>query len=340
MPIIRPSLYRPPLLFKNGHVQTIYPNVFRRVNGVTYFRQRLWTPDNDFLDLDWSPAGATRLGIVAHGLEGNSTRPYVLGMVRALNRNGWDAVVWNFRGCSGEPNRQVRLYHSGDTPDLDTVLTHILENRPYQKLALIGFSLGGNIILKYLGEKARKLDRKVRCAVTFSVPCHLASSALKMGNAKNALYMKRFLRLLHQKIRRKMQLFPNKIDDRGFHRIRTFKEFDERYTAPLNGFMSAEDYWEKSSCKPRLAHIAIPTLLINSLDDPFLAPPCFPYQESLGNPFLFLETPETGGHVGFVSFEKSGTYWSEIRAIEFLQASSSTCDKTGLTLSHRGAHNS
>jgi uncharacterized protein len=318
MPIVRPSSYRPPLCFKNGHIQTIYPNIFRRVDGVTYLRQRMRTPDDDFLDLDWSSVGATRLALLAHGLEGNSTRPYILGMVRAFNRHGWDAVVWNFRGCSGEPNEKVRFYHSGDTQDLHTVLTHILQDSCYEKLVLIGFSLGGNVVLKYLGEKARQLSPKVRAGAAFSVPCHLASSAAKMGNPANVLYMKRFLHMLHEKIHAKMRLFPGEINDRDFHRMRSFKEFDERYTAPLHGFVSAEDYWERSSSKPFLAHIAVPTLLVNALDDPFLAPPCYPYQESLSNPYLFLETPETGGHVGFVSFDRSGDYWSESRAIEFL----------------------
>jgi uncharacterized protein len=318
MPIIRPSSYRPPLFFANGHLLTIYPNLFREVTGVTYLRRRLSTPDGDFLDLDWSTVGAARVAVLAHGLEGNSTRPYMLGMVRALNRYGWDAVVWNFRGCSGEPNRKVRFYHSGDTQDLHTVLTHVLLDGGYQRSALIGFSLGGNVILKYLGEQALQFHPSIRAAVVFSVPCDLAASAMKMAGPANAIYMKRFMRLLHEKIRAKMQMFPGRIDDRGFFRMRTFKDFDERYTAPLHGFESAADYWEKASSKPLLHQIAVPTLLVNALDDPFLASPCYPYQEAVANPHLFLETPEVGGHVGFVSFCSGGEYWSESRAIEFL----------------------
>ena len=164
MPIVHPSSYRPPLFFKNGHLQTIYPNLFRHVAGVSYLRQRISTPDDDFLDLDWSPVGADRVAILAHGLEGNSTRPYVFGMVRALNRSGWDAVVWNFRGCSGEPNQKVRFYHSGDTEDLHTVLTCVHQRSCYKTSALIGFSLGGNVILKYLGEQAMQLNPKPWCS--------------------------------------------------------------------------------------------------------------------------------------------------------------------------------
>jgi predicted alpha/beta-fold hydrolase len=274
------------------------------------------------VDLDWSLAGATRLALVAHGLEGNSTRPYILGMVRALNRRGWDAVVWNFRGCSGEPNRTLRFYHSGDSQDLHSVLSSILQGNSYQKLALIGFSLGGNIIMKYLGERGRQLNPKLQAGVAFSVPCDLASSAVKMSNPANMLYMKRFLRMLHEKVRAKVRMFPGEIDERGFHSIRSFKEFDERYTAPLHGFRSAEDYWEKSSSKPFLGRIGVPTLLVSALDDPFLSPPCYPYREALSNPCLFLETPETGGHVGFVSFNPDDEYWSESRALEFLNAGS------------------
>ena len=317
MPVIHPSSYRPPLFFRNGHLLTIYPNLFRLVRGVTYLRQRVTTPDDDFLDLDWSTVGAARVAVVAHGLEGNSTRPYILGMVRTLNRHGWDAVVWNFRSCSGEPNRKLRFYHSGDTQDLQTVLTHVLKKNGYQKAALIGFSLGGNVILKYLGEQTQPINAAIGAAVVFSVPCDLAASAMKMARPENAVYMERFMRLLHEKVLAKMQMFPGEIADH-FSRMRTFEDFDEYYTAPLHGFRSAADYWEKASSKPLLAQIAVPTLLVNALDDPFLAPPCYPRQEALVSPHLFLETPKSGGHVGFVSFRSGGEYWSESRAIEFL----------------------
>lgn len=318
MPIIRLSSYRSPFFFRNGHLQTILPNLFRRVEGVAYVRRRMETADNDFLDLDWSSVEGNRVALLAHGLEGNSTRPYVLGMVRALNRRGWDAVVWNFRGCSGEPNRKARFYHSGDTPDLHAVVTHVLQKTDYGQLALIGFSLGGNVVLKYLGELAGEVNPRIRAATVFSVPCDLATSSRKMAHPENAIYMKRFLKMLHEKIRAKMHLFPGEIHDRGFDRMRTFQDFDERYTAPLHGFMSAEDYWVKASSKPLLPRIAVPTLLVNALDDPFLAPSCYPCEEAENSSHFFLETPSTGGHVGFVTFRKDREYWSESRAVEFL----------------------
>jgi uncharacterized protein len=318
MPVIHPSSYHPPFFLRSGHLQTVYPNLVRRVDGVAYRRQRLETPDGDFLDLDRSSVGASRVAVLAHGLEGNSTRPYILGMVRTLNRHGWDAVAWNFRGCSGEPNRRLRFYHSGDTPDLHTVLTHVLQNGGYEQLALIGFSLGGNVILKYLGEQGRDASSKITAAVTFSVPCDLAGSAHRMARLDNTVYLKRFMKLLHAKIRAKMEAFPGAINDHGYERMRTFEEFDDRYTASLHGFRSAHDYWTRASSKQFLAHIAVPTLLVNALDDPFLSPSCYPHEEAENNPSLFLETPATGGHVGFAALNRDGEYWSETRALGFL----------------------
>lgn len=320
MPIVSPSSYRAPFPFRNPHLQTVYSSQFRRITGVRYRRQRIATPDDDFLDVDMSFVGAGRIAIVTHGLGGNSGRRYVLGMVRELNRNGWDALAWNFRGCSGESNRQLRTYHSGDTADLHTVVSFALEQGPRDAVSLVGFSLGGNITLKYLGEKDRDAASFIRAAVAFSVPCDLASCAEAMASPVNTLYMKRFIRLLHENIQRKMVLFPGRIDDRDYRSIRSFKQFDDRYTAPLNEFESAEDYWRKASSKPLLRDIAVPTLLVNALDDPFLGPPCYPFEEARENPYLHLETPEHGGHVGFVSFNAAGTCWSESRALEFLKS--------------------
>jgi predicted alpha/beta-fold hydrolase len=321
MPVVNPSSYNPPWFLRNSHVQSIVPILIRRVTGIQYRRQRIETPDNDFLDLDYSTVGTSRVGIVSHGLEGDSRRPYVLGMVHALNRRGWDAVAWNFRGCSGEPNRQLRSYHSGDTQDLHTVVNHMLAAGHYSQVALIGFSMGGNITLKYLGEQGSAVAPQIATAVAFSVPCDLASAAHAMNRPVNAIYLKRFLRMLHQKIRWKMELFPGAINDRGYRTIRTFKEFDNRYTAPLQGFRDAEDYWRRASSKPMLGAIRVPTLLVSAADDPFLAPTCYPLEAALMNPNFFLEIPAHGGHVGFIALSRDGVYWSERRAMGFLTAS-------------------
>ena len=318
MPVVANSTYVPPPLLANGHLQTILPTLFRRVSGVVYVRERISTPDDDFLDLDWAANGSKRIAVIAHGLEGDSKQAYVLGMVRALVRSGWDAVVWNARGCSGEPNRVLRFTHSGATGDLDAVVTHVLAARDYPEVALMGFSLGGNLTLKYLGERGQEIHPRIRKAVAFSVPCDLQSGSGKLAAPINQIYMRRFLLSLRGKIRAKMLTMPGKIDDHDYAQLRTFKDFDDRYTAPIHGFADAEDYWRKCSCGGFLKGISIPTLLINARNDPFLAPACFPVAEAEANPNLVLEMPISGGHVGFITFNRQGQYWSETRAVSFL----------------------
>lgn len=322
MPVITKSSYVPPLGFSNGHIQSLFPTLFRRVKGVHYERERIWTPDNDFLDLDWSRVGAKTLAIITHGLEGDSKRWYILGMVRAVNRNGWDALAWNMRGCSGEPNNKLRSYHSGASEDLKAVIQHVNADQEYSAIALVGFSLGGNMTLKYLGERGEKVNPVIVGAVACSVPCDLASGAEKMARFSNKLYMKRFTRMLHEKIKAKMHIMPGRISDEGYHQIKTFEEFDDRYTAPINGFRNADDYYRQASCKQFLDNIAIPSLLVNAQNDPFLAEPCYPIEEAEANPNFFLEMPDSGGHVGFISFNKKEEYWFESRVVSFLSEGS------------------
>ncbi len=319
MPLIKQSTFDPPKFLKNGHLQTIYPSLFRSIEGVNYFRERIDTPDDDFLDLDWSRIGSNKLVILSHGLEGNSERAYIKGMARAFNRSGWDALAWNFRGCGGTPNRLLRSYHSGASEDLDVVINHSINLHRYTQIALVGFSMGGNITLKYLGERAENVPESLCGAVAISVPCHLASASAKLARWSNIIYMRRFLRSLHEQIIQKMRLFPGQIDDADFHKIHNFKGFDDRYTAPLNGFSNAEDYWEKCSSKKFMPHIRIPSLLINAQNDPFLSRECYPVEIARKNACLFLEMPVTGGHVGFVTFNRDGEYWSEHRAVVFLE---------------------
>ena len=314
MPLVPTSSYRPPLGFANPHLQTIWAGRLRRVEGPGYVRERIATPDDDFLDLDWSRVGADRAVVISHGLEGSADRAYVRGMAKALNRHGWDALAWNLRGCSGEPNRQLRLYHSGATDDLDTVVQYALGR--YATVALVGFSLGGNMTLKYLGE--RGVDAPVARAVAFSVPVDLAASSVALARWENAVYMRYFLRSLRGKVRAKAQQFPNAVDTGGLRALRDFQGFDDRYTAPLHGFTDAADYWARASSRPFLSAIRVPTLLVNAADDPFLASACYPRDEAEASGHLWLEVPARGGHVGFVS--RGAAYWSETRAAEFLEA--------------------
>ena len=314
-PALQQPIYNPPPFFSNGHVQTIYPPLFRQVNPVPYKRERINTPDGDFLDLDWSCNGHKKLGIISHGLEGNTHRSYVKGMAHALNQNGWDALAWNYRSCSGEPNLKLRSYHNGATDDLATVITHA-KKKGFQQMALIGFSLGGNLSLLYLGKES--VDPLVKKAVVFSVPCDLAASSRTLARPSNRLYMRRFLVMLHQKIKAKMKILPGRINDTGYRHIKDFKGFDDRYTAPIHGFKNAEDYWEKCSSKPYIPDIPIPTLVVNAKNDPFLPDACFPVAEAAGNPFVTLLMPQSGGHVGFLRFNRRKLYWSEEQAVRFL----------------------
>lgn len=315
MPVITTSSYTARGIWRSAHFQTIIPSLFRRVDDVVYKRERVELPDGDFIDVDRSSVGSKRLGIVLHGLEGNAGRAYVRGMVRALNRTGIDAAAVNFRGCSGEINRLPRFYHSGDTDDVRFLVRRFSS---ISELYLIGFSMGGNVILKYLGEEGSRVQRNLRRAVVFSVPCHLASSADRLARRTNRIYMRRFLGMLREKIEKKSGRVKGALSADGFESIQNFKDFDDRYTAPLHGFRNAEDYWEQSSSIRFFPAISIPTLMINSLDDPFLAPPCFPVALAQDHPHVTLELPRWGGHVGFV--KKGGMYWSEQRAMEFLNS--------------------
>ena len=319
MPVLFDSDYRVPFLFQNKHLQTIYPALFRRVPGVEYTRERVELPDGDFLDLDWSKRGNQRLVVVLHGLEGNADRPYIRGMVKLFNQAGWDALGWNFRGCSGEINRLLRTYHSGETEDLHWVLSRIIAQKTYESIAIIGFSLGGNVTLKYLGEQGSNLPQTVKAAVAFSVPCDLASSGVRLRQWYNRPYMDRFMEGLKEKIKAKEALATGVVDLDQVYRSRNFADFDGAFTAPVHGFSSAEDYWEKASSLYFLPEIKIPCLLINAQNDSFLSPACFPYQIAKENTFFYLETPSNGGHVGFISRDSEGFYWSERRALQFLE---------------------
>jgi len=314
MPLIASSTYGAPWGLGNGHLQTILPVLFRRVPQITCERERIETPDGDFLDLDWNrDQRSDSLVIITHGLEGNSTNASVQGMAGAFQRAGWDTLAWNLRGCSGEPSRLLRTYHSGAWEDLQCVIDHAAGG--YRNIALVGFSIGGNLTLKYLGDHGSAIHPSIKGAVAFSVPCDLASSAKVLESRINSIYMNHFLKDLRRKIHEKAATFPGGISTEGLDHIRTFREFDGTYTAPLNGFLSAEDYWSKASSKPSLAGITVPTLLVNALNDPFLAPECFPREEAEVNPLLYLELPKSGGHLGFITFAKE--YWSETRAVEF-----------------------
>jgi len=305
--------------FSSGHIQTVYPTLFRPAPDFDYRRRRLETSDGDFIDLDWSVDGNRRLALILHGLEGSARSKYVLGMARAARQSGYDVLAMNFRGCSGEPNRKITMYHSGWTQDLHETLLMVGEQRLYESVDLIGFSLGANLVLKYLGEDPARVPALVRRAVAISVPCDLEDSARALARPQCALYMRYLLDHLRKKIIVKSRLFPGEIDLTGVEKIRTFREFDDRYTAPMHGFRDAHDYWRRSSSRQFLGGIERECCIINAVNDPFLGPSCYPYREARGNGRLRLIIPRTGGHVGFVGSPLGGMYWSEWMTMKYLQ---------------------
>ena len=315
MPLV-PSTYRPPFPFRSGHFSTIYAGTLRRVKGVVQRRERLELNDGDFLDVDWSeaPYPTKKMVILLHGLEGDAQRHYVLGSAKKLNVNGFDVAAMNYRGCSGEPNRLYRSYHSGATEDLKAVIDFILKKRKYDELYLLGYSLGGNLLLKYLGE-GNTVPIELKAAVAISVPCDLKNACDQLLQSRNALYSKRFKRHLLAKLWEKQRSFPQMISIEAIKQIGTLKDFDDVYTAPAHGFNDAYDYYAKCSCNQFLSNIAIPSLIVNAKDDSFLGQTCYPFELAEENPNLYLEVPDFGGHVGF--WGQKNISYAEKRASDF-----------------------
>ncbi|MCM4166696.1 2-succinyl-6-hydroxy-2,4-cyclohexadiene-1-carboxylate synthase [Arenibacter antarcticus] len=317
MPIVT-STYNPPFPFRNGHLSTIYSGIIRKVKGLVQERERLELSDGDFMDLDWSHAisPTSKVVILLHGLEGNAQRPYITGAAKYFTKQGIDACAVNFRGCSGSTNRLFRSYHSGATEDLEQVVDHILQKEKYDQVFLNGFSLGGNMALKYLGE-GRSLPKEIKAAIVISAPCQLHSSLEQLLKPKNMLYANRFKARLVEKLRAKKILFPNKLSDGEIARINTLKDFDDIYTSRAHGFLDAMDYYKKSSSLQFLKTINIPTLIINAQNDSFLGDLCFPHKEAQANNFLYFESPNYGGHVGF--YDRNNITYTEKRALNFIE---------------------
>ena len=321
MPFIENADYQAPFWLPEGHSQTIFPSIFRKVEGVHYVRERINTPDGDFLDLDISGGvnqnktkSQNSLIVLSHGLEGNSTRQYIMGMVKNFNAHGFDCLAWNFRSCSEDMNQTKRFYHSGATDDLDTIVKHAI-SKGYQKIYLVGFSLGGNLTLKFLGEKGQNLYPEVQKAIVFSVPLHLSSSSKTIS----WLYDQRFIRSLNKKVLAKAQRFPEfEINTSNIEEIKNLKDFDDEYTSQLHGFKDAEDYYEQNSSLYFLDNIDIKTLIINAKNDPFLSKECFPFEQAKHLEKVYLQTPAGGGHCGFYPVDYQGVLWSERRALEWI----------------------
>jgi uncharacterized protein len=310
--------YFPPLLHRHTHFSTIIPNQLRFNPRVNYVRQTIQTPDLDFLDLDIASVSSPNCILLLHGLEGSSQSAYIRGMTFHLNQARFDVVVLNFRSCSGRKNNLPISYHSGKTDDVELVCYHLIKQ--YQSLQIIGFSLGANVLLKMAGEWGNKPPANIKSIVAVSVPCDLASSAEKLKQFQNRIYLWRFLSQLKAKAEQKASQFPeSNIDQKALKKTRNFEEFDEVYTAPVHDFDSANDYYSKSSSKQFIESINLPTLIINAKNDSFLTPECNPIEEARSNPFIELWLPTFGGHVGFAAdFLMKKPFWHEAHIIPYL----------------------
>lgn len=289
-----------------GHLQTIVP-LLRK--GVTppYRRERIETADGDFVDFDWLSSGSdtTPLVVLFHGLEGSSRSHYARSLMRAVQTLGWRGVVPHFRGCSGEPNRLLRAYHSGDSDEIDWMLRLLRTRAGSAPLFASGVSLGGNALLKWLGEQAQHATNIVDAAVSVCAPLDLAISGHALGSGFNILYTRHFLKTLVRKAEHKHLRHPGEFDIARARTSRTLHAFDDAFTAPVHGYSGADDYWQRASSKPWLARIQVPTLIINPRNDPFVPASAWPLPSELPSAVSF-ECPPGGGHVGFLTGNPPG----------------------------------
>ena len=293
--------YQAPLWLPGGHAQTIYPVLFAPRPRVTYRRERWTTPDGDFVDVDWADGADRDAPLVAlfHGLEGSSRSHYAVSLMRAvIDDAGWRGAVVHFRGCSGEPNRLVRAYHSGDSAEIDWMVRRLAQSAT--TLYVAGVSLGANALLRWLGETGNEATRVVAREAAVSAPLDLMAAGNALDRGFNLLYTRHFLTTMRRKAIAKLARHPDAYERAAVARTRTLREFDDLVTAPLHGYRDTDDYWTRASSKPVLRHIAVPTLLINARNDPFMPQEALPMAHEVSSA-VTLEQPAEGGHVGFVS---------------------------------------
>ncbi len=295
-------------------METIIPSLFYKVKGIEYERERLELEDGDFLDLDWIRNGNKRLLILSHGLEGSSERHYIQRPAKYFSKKGWDILAWNNRSCSGEMNRLPRFYHHGATEDISSVIDKGLSNE-YDEVVLIGYSMGGGMQQKYLGE--REIDNRIKGAISFSVPCNVKDSAEQLRLSGNQMYERRFIKKLKEKIVEKSRLMELDID--GIDAVKTFPEFDERFTLRLfPGYKDTDDFYNKITSDQFLDKITVPILIVNAKNDPMLGEKCYPVELAKNSNLIHLEMPEKGGHVGFTTKIKDISYM-EYAAEKFIE---------------------
>jgi uncharacterized protein len=313
--MITTSAFHPAWWLPGPHLQTIYPSLLRRRRHPELKRERLELPDGDFVDLDWTQNDGRALVLVLHGLEGSLESHYTGGILEALVATGYRAVLMYFRGCSGSPNRLARSYHSGDTTDLRHVLTGRIGEKP---LAVIGYSLGGNVLLKALGEGAGM--GPVRTAIAVSVPFDLDRAAWRLQQGFSRIYQRYLLSKLRRSYRAKLPSHTMPVNPERLDALDSFRKFDNEVTAPLHGFLDVDDYYGRSSSRQYLQAITTPTLILHAADDPFVPGDAIPTDSELGSG-VTLELSRHGGHVGFVEGDLPfrAHYWLETRICTHLR---------------------
>lgn len=313
MPYLQKSSYtNPPFYQFNGHLQTIVP-AFRKVKGMTFRRERISTPDNDFLDLDWIENNSNRLVVLTHGFEGNSLRPYMLGMAKIFSQNKWDVLSWNCRSCSGEINLAFKMYNHGNIDDIERVINHAVSVKKYEEIVLVGFSMGGNITLKYASLKAHPSVKK---AIAFSAPLDMKSSTILLGEKHNWLYRLNFEKKLQPKLEKKIVQYPDKLSKQDISHKDWEKQL-QTYFCKINGYESLDTFYEIGSALNFIPQLKIPALIVQAVNDPLLTPECIPYELAANHEYIYLEAPQYGGHCGFPLAKDNEFSWAEYRAMAF-----------------------
>ncbi len=317
------ATFQPAWWCPGPHAQTIWGALLRPASMPPIERERWDTPDRDFLDIDQvaAAAGSPTL-IVLHGLESSSASTQVRSLLEAAHHRGWRGIAVNFRSCSGTPNRLRRSYHAGETSDVAWVVNHVIARYPGDPIFCVGLSLGGNVLLKYVGEQGAALPSDVKAVAAISTPFDLAVSAHAFERGLfNRIYMRRLVRSLKQKTIAKLEQYPDLADRQRLMAVTALAEFDELVTAPVHGFANAAAYWEASTARPWLSSIQRPTLLINAQDDPLLPAQLLPRDDVAQNRYLTALFPAHGGHLGFLTGGWPGrpVRWAEQQAMAFFE---------------------
>lgn len=311
------SNYSSSFVLRNKHLHTIIPSFFFKQDFSYSSRERITLPDKDFIDIDWLKTGNKKLVLLLHGLESTSEKFYMKHTADFLSNQGYDIAAMNYRGCSGEPNIFYKSYHSGSSSDVADVITHLNSTTQYDKLYIVGFSLGGNILLKYLAEYVEQIPTNFTKGVAISSPIDLEGVSFQLSSTFGGIYQKYFIKKLNNKLHQKANLFPNHVSIEEIEQLDTLLKFDNYYTAPVNGFKNANDYYQKCSAKPLLPLVQHQVLLINALDDPFLPESCYPFDILKTHKCIDFETPKTGGHLGFINSISKQTCWYPQRILDY-----------------------